>query len=289
MRGADTLDKLGRVKRCFPLSTSLRRQTLALTVLCALLGLAANASTRLLVTVVDRDTMAPVTDLKAADLRITDGNRERSVETVEKVSGPMDVALLVDSSSIGEIVQPAAANIIEQLAQGDQMSIVAFDSAATVVQDFTSSKEALAQSLRNLKYGNNPHILDAVFAVIDGAFTDAGARPVVILITPGLEAGSRVSESRLYRLAQRNEVSIYPLFVGGYKGMFQDLAERTGGNALSLQEMARKTKQSPGEAVFGLIRNQYVVTISGDLPLGDKAKVEMQRSGKYRIGFREGN
>ncbi len=289
MRGADTLDKLGRVKRCFPLSTSLRRQTLALTVLCALLGLAANASTRLLVTVVDRDTMAPVTDLKAADLRITDGNRERSVETVEKVSGPMDVALLVDSSSIGEIVQPAAANIIEQLAQGDQMSIVAFDSAATVVQDFTSSKEALAQSLRNLKYGNNPHILDAVFAVIDGAFTDAGARPVVILITPGLEAGSRVSESRLYRLAQRNEVSIYPLFVGGYKGMFQDLAERTGGIALSLQEMARKTKQSPGEAVFGLIRNQYVVTISGDLPLGDKAKVEMQRSGKYRIGFREGN
>ena len=289
MRGADTLDKLGRVKRCFPLSTSLRRQTLALTVLCALLGLAANASTRLLVTVVDRDTMAPVTDLKAADLRITDGNRERSVETVEKVSGPMDVALLVDSSSIGEIVQPAAANIIEQLAQGDQMSIVAFDSAATVVQDFTSSKEALAQSLRNLKYGNNPHILDAVFAVIDGAFTDAGARPVVILITPGLEAGSRVSESRLYRLAQRNEVSIYPLFVGGYKGMFQDLAERTGGIALSLQDMARKTKQSPGEAVFGLIRNQYVVTISGDLPLGDKAKVEMQRSGKYRIGFREGN
>ncbi|MCC7342373.1 MAG: VWA domain-containing protein [Bryobacterales bacterium] len=267
----------------------MRRQTLALTVLCALLGLAANASTRLLVTVVDRDTMAPVTDLKAADLRITDGNRERSVETVEKVSGPMDVALLVDSSSIGEIVQPAAANIIEQLAQGDQMSIVAFDSAATVVQDFTSSKEALAQSLRNLKYGNNPHILDAVFAVIDGAFTDAGARPVVILITPGLEAGSRVSESRLYRLAQRNEVSIYPLFVGGYKGMFQDLAERTGGIALSLQDMARKTKLSPGEAVFGLIRNQYVVTISGDLPLGDKAKVEMQRSGKYRIGFREGN
>lgn len=289
MRGADTPDKLGRVKRRIPLSTSLRRQALALTVLSALLGLAANASTRLLVTVVDRDTMAPVTDLKAADLRITDGNRERSVETVEKVSGPMDVALLVDSSSIGEIVQPAAANIIEQLAQGDQMSIVAFDSAATVVQDFTSSKEALAQSLRNLKYGNNPHILDAVFAVIDGAFTDAGARPVVILITPGLEAGSRVSESRLYRLAQRNEVSIYPLFVGGYKGMFQDLAERTGGIALSLQEMARKTKQSPGEAVFGLIRNQYVVTISGDLPLGDKAKVEMQRSGKYRIGFREGN
>lgn len=272
-----------------PATSRFRLRAFALAALCVLAALGATASTRLLVTVVDRDTMSPVTDLKATDLRVTDRNRERKVEKVEKVSGLMDVALLVDSSSIGEMVQPAAADIVEQLAEGDQMSIVAFDSAATVVQDFTSSKAALAGSLRNLKYGNNPHILDAVFAVIDGAFTDAGARPVVILITAGLEAGSRVSESRLYRLAQRNEVSIYPLFVGGYKGMFQDLAERSGGIALSLQDMARKTKQSPGEAVFALIRNQYVVTISGDLALGDKAKVEMTRGGKYRIGFREGN
>lgn len=272
-----------------PATSRFRLRAFTLAALCVLAALGATASTRLLVTVVDRDTMSPVTDLKATDLRVTDGNRERKVEKVEKVSGLMDVALLVDSSSIGEMVQPAAADIVEQLAEGDQMSIVAFDSAATVVQDFTSSKAALADSLRNLKYGNNPHILDAVFAVIDGAFTDAGARPVVILITAGLEAGSRVSESRLYRLAQRNEVSIYPLFVGGYKGMFQDLAERTGGIALSLQDMARKTKQSPGEAVFALIRNQYVVTISGDLALGDKAKVETTRGGKYRIGFREGH
>lgn len=271
------------------MTSRFRLRAFTLAALCVLAALGATASTRLLVTVVDRDTMSPVTDLKATDLRVTDGNRERKVEKVEKVSGLMDVALLVDSSSIGEMVQPAAADIVEQLAEGDQMSIVAFDSAATVVQDFTSSKAALADSLRNLKYGNNPHILDAVFAVIDGAFTDAGARPVVILITAGLEAGSRVSESRLYRLAQRNEVSIYPLFVGGYKGMFQDLAERTGGIALSLQDMARKTKQSPGEAVFALIRNQYVVTISGDLALGDKAKVETTRGGKYRIGFREGH
>jgi VWFA-related protein len=247
------------------------------------------AATKLLVTVVERDSMAPVTDLKPGDLSIVDGSRVRTVEKVEKVSGLMDVVLLVDSSVVGEMVQPAAANIIQQLQEGDQMSIVAFDSAATLIQDFTSSKEMLANSLRNVKYGNSPNILDAVYAVIDGAFTDAGARPVVILITAGLEAGSRVSESRLYRLAQRNEVSVYPLFVGGYKGMFQELAERTGGIALSLQEMARKTKQSPGEAVFGLIRNQYAVTISGDLALGEKAKVEVKRSGKYRVGFREAN
>lgn len=262
---------------------------LSLLLTCAFACLPGSAATKLLVTVVDRDTMAPVTDLTPSDLSVVDGSRTRAVEKVEKVDGLMDVVLLVDSSAIGEMVQPAAVNIVEQLAKGDQMSIVAFDSAATLIQDFTSSKEMLAESLRNVKYGNNPNILDAVYAVIDGAFTDAGARPVVILITTGLEAGSRVTESRLYRLARRNEVTIYPLFVGGYRGMFQNLAEKTGGIALSLQEMAKKTKQSPGEAVFGLIRNQYVVTISGDLALGDKAKLEVKRNGKYRVGFREAN
>lgn len=251
--------------------------------------LPAPAATKLLVTVVERDSMAPVTDLKPSDLSVVDGNRVRTVENVEKLTGLMDVVLLVDASVVGEIVQPAAANIIQQLQEGDQMSIVAFDSAATLIQDFTSSKEMLANSLRNVKYGNTPNILDAVYAVIDGAFTDAGARPVVILLTAGLEAGSRVSESRVYRLAQRNEVTVYPLFVGGYKGMFQDLAEKTGGIALSLQEMARRTNQSPGEAVFALIRNQYAVTISGDLALSEKAKIEVKRPGKYRVGFREAN
>lgn len=269
-------------------SSSLRlRSLICCALLAAFTALSASASTKLLVTVVDRDSMAPLTDLSPADLEVVDGKRTRTVESVKKVEGLIDVVLLVDSSSFGEMVQPAAANIVEQLAEGDQMSIVAFDSAATLVQDFTSSKEMLASSLRNVKYGNNPKILDAVYASIDGAFVAVGGRRVVILLTAGVEAGSRVSESRLYRLAKRNQVSVYPLFVGGYRGMFQDLAEKTGGIALSLQEMARKTKQSPGEAVFGLVRSQYEVMVSGDLSLGEKAKVEVTRSGKYRVGFLE--
>ena len=100
------------------------RRVAVFAVLCALATLTVAASTRLLVTVVDRDTMSPVTDIQTADLSVLDGNRARTVEKVEKVSGLMDVALLVDTSAFGEMVQPAAADIIEQLADGDQMSIV---------------------------------------------------------------------------------------------------------------------------------------------------------------------
>ena len=245
------------------------------------------AATKVLVTVVDRDTLEPITDLKPGELVISDGKRTRNVENVEKVSGLKDVALLIDTSLVGEMVQPAAANIIENLGEKDQMSIVGFDSSATLLQDFTSSKQLLMGSLENLKYGNSPRIRDAVYATVDGAFTNTGFRRVVILLTAGLESGGRVSESRLYRIARRNQVSVYPVFVSGFRGMFRDLAEATGAIAVNLPDLAKKTKQGPGELVFQLIDSQYVVTVQGDLGLGEKTKIELKRPGKYRIGFME--
>lgn len=247
------------------------------------------AATKLLVTVVDEKTMQPVTDLKPSDLEVSDQKRIRTVERVEKVSGLLDIALLVDASLVGEMVQPAAANIIEQLGEKDQMSIVAFDSAATLVQDFTSSQNLLLQSLADIKYGNAPRILDAVYATIDGAFENTGFRRIVILLTAGLESGSRTSEHRLYQVAKKNEATVYALFVSGWRGMFRDLAENTGGAALNLQDLQKKSKSGPGELVFSLIRNQYSVSLSGDSSLSEKAKLRIKRPGKYRVGHLELN
>lgn len=245
------------------------------------------AATKLLVTVVDQNTMKPVTDLKASELQVIDGKQTRVVESLELAEGLLDVVLLVDSSLVGEMVQPAAANIIGQLGEKDQMSIVAFDSSATLVQDFTSSKQMLLTSLEQLKYGNSPRILDAVFATIDGAFTNTDFRRVVILITAGLEAGSRTPEARVYRAARRNQVTVYSLFVGGWRGTFRELAEKTGGAALNLQDLRKKSRQGPGELVFDLVRNQYAASISGDLGLGEKAKIQVKRPGKYAVSFLE--
>ncbi len=231
--------------------------------------------------------MEPVKDLKPSDLEVTDGKRTRTVESAEKVTGLLDIALLVDASVVGEMVQPAAANIIEQLGKKDQMSIVAFDSSATLVQDFTSSQDMLLQSLGKIRYGNTPRILDAVYATVDGAFQNTGFRRIVVLITAGLEGGSRTPERRLHQAAKKNEVTVYSLFVGGWRGMFRDLAENTGGAALNLQELQKRSKSGPGELVFGLIHNQYSVSLAGDSSLSEKAKIRMKRPGKYRVGYLE--
>ena len=173
------------------------------------------ASTKLLVTVIEKKSGKPVVSLKAEDFAVLDANIPRAVEAAEYSTGLMDVMLLLDTSLLGGIVQPVADNLATQLQPKEQMAIVAFHSAADLIQDFTSSQELLRRAIGSVKYGNTPRVLDALFAAIDGGFENATFRRVIILLTAGLEGPSRTFERDVLKLARRNGVSIYPVYAAG--------------------------------------------------------------------------
>lgn len=63
-----------------------------------------------------------------------------------------------------------AENFVALLAPKEQMAVIGFHSSADLIQDFTSSRELILRSISRVKYGNSPHVLDALFAAIDGGF-----------------------------------------------------------------------------------------------------------------------
>ncbi len=75
----------------------------------------AQAATRLLVTVVEQRSGAPVGGLRAEDFTVLDDGQRRRVESVESTPSPMDVMLLLDTSLLGAVVQPLAESLIGQL------------------------------------------------------------------------------------------------------------------------------------------------------------------------------
>jgi hypothetical protein len=244
-----------------------------------LLAMPCMAATKILVTVVEQKTGKPVADLKAADFSVIDGESPRRVESAEYATGNVDTLLLVDASLVGGMVQPVAGELIAQLAEKEQMGLVAYHSAADLVQDFTSSKDHLRRALSEIKYGNEPRVLDALFAAADGGFQSTVLRRAVLLLTTGVEGYSRVSEDSVVRLAKRNGISIYTLYMSGQeRGLFENLARRTGGAALSLRELG-KAKQNVGERVFEVMRGSYAVMLAGNLGVGEKLKVEVRRAG----------
>lgn len=250
----------------------------------AALVLPAFASTRVLVTVVEQKTGKPVADLRAADFKVNDGGAQRQVESAEFAAAPADIMLLLDTSLVGNVVEPFAQNLIGQLEPKEQMAVVSFHSSADLIQDFTGSKDLLRRAIADVKYGNTPRVLDALYAAIDGGFEHSSLRRALLLLTTGMEGASRSSETDVVRLARRNGVSIYPVYAAGFeRSMFEKLARQTGGASFSLQDLRRALKDNPGARIFEAIRSHYMLTLAGNLRLSEKLEVEVQGRGKLVI------
>jgi VWFA-related protein len=243
------------------------------------------AQARIIVTVMDDRTGQPVTDLKASEFTVLDDKRPRAVQSAEySTEGLMDVMLLVDSSLVGEAVRAFAANLIEQLQPKEQMALVSFHSSADLLQDFTSSKESLRRALDTVKYGNMPQVLDGVYATIDGGFQHSAFRRVLFLLTAGIEGGSRVREATVVKLARRNGVSIYPVYLAGFdRDLFRNLAAQTGGASFHIGQMRKRISGEPGPFVMQVARGRYMLEVAGNLSLGERVKVEISRKGKYFV------
>ncbi|MBK9169877.1 MAG: VWA domain-containing protein [Bryobacterales bacterium] len=250
----------------------------------ALLAIPAAAQLKLAVTVVENKTGRAVTDLKPADFKLTDDRRPRRILDAAYETTPVDAMLLVDTSLVGEVVRPAVMDLIAQIGDKEQMAIVAYDSAADLVQDFTSSKELLGNTVTGLRYGNDPRVLDALYAGIDGGFGPATLRKVAIVVTTGFEGRSGVRETEVIRMARRSGVSIYTVYATGYeRGLFESLAKETGGAVFNLRDMSRADPKELGKRIFDAVRGRYLVTAEGNLGLREKWKLEIGRQGRYLV------
>lgn len=241
-------------------------------------------ATKVLVTVVEQKSGDPVTGLQAADFTLTDDKTPRRIESAEFTSEILDVMLLLDTSLVGEMVRPVAGDLIAQLQPKEQMAVVAFHSSADLIQEFTSSRQLLSQAVGRVKYGNTPRLLDALYAAISDGFSGSTFRRVIILLTTGMEGSSRVRERDVVSLARRNGVSIYPVYLGGYeRSMFENLARQTGGASFNLREMQRASNTPPGKRIFAVVRGHYTLSVTGNLGLGEKIKVQVNRPGKLFV------
>jgi Mg-chelatase subunit ChlD len=183
------------------------------------------------------------------------------------------------------MVQGIAPGLIEQLGEKEQMAIVAFHSTPDLIQDFTSSKELLQKAIARLKFGNDPDVIGAIYASADTGFENALERHVILLVSPGLDAGGRVSIEATIKLARKNGVSVYLISPRGFSGWYEDIAKRTGGAAFNLRELAKAVKEEKQIAprILEAVRGNYTLTLAGNLALGEKLKIQVPGKRKLDI------
>ncbi|MDR3717307.1 MAG: hypothetical protein P4K98_00795 [Bryobacteraceae bacterium] len=242
------------------------------------------AQTRILMSAVEAKTGKPVHDLQASEIVITDEKVTRVVTGLTTPKETVDVMLLLDTGLAGPLVQQLGYDLIDQLAEPEAMAVVSYDDTAQLIQDFTSSRTLLKQSISKVRYGNQPKVLDALVAAIGDGFEHATYRRVILLLTAGYEGRSVTPERDVVTIARKNRVSIFPIYISGHMhGLFESLARQTGGATFDLMSMAKDaTRQSPKPAplIFDAVRNPYLATIRGNGNLSERMKIEARRPEK---------
>ncbi|HYY41891.1 MAG TPA: VWA domain-containing protein, partial [Pyrinomonadaceae bacterium] len=228
--------------------------------LCAVCAVALSQAGRRPVPSSERTTLLNVTAARAdgstapistKEVALYDDGVEQTIQSFAPDLSPAHIVLLVDNSKSLRTDVPKLAQVarefIYEIYEGDQLLIVGYDEQAEIVTDWTDNPKQVEASLNMLRKQGEPHLFDAIGAVLDEALRplSGGTRKrVIVLIGDGLDRGSKTKFKEALTELQREDIAVYALQIPDRTGgalrrdqpkpakVVEQLAEATGGRVL---------------------------------------------------------
>jgi VWFA-related protein len=225
-----------------------------------------------------------VRNLEKADFEVIDTGERREIRDFYTGDSPVSLAVLLDisgSMSVGgniERAREAVTIAMKTLRAGaDEAALFTFDSELQEVVRFTGDLDRVRRvSLQGKPWGQT-NLFDAVAQTARTVAERTNRHRAVLVITDGVDTGSRMKAPEVSAIASSIDVPVYLLavvnpvdHVGGEFGVVQadsrvtevatlaDLARWTGGD----MRMASESSQTASAVVdlFSELRHQYVIT-----------------------------
>jgi VWFA-related protein len=159
-----------------------------------------------------------ITDLKASDFQVLENNEEREVVSIQPVTAPFNLVLLLDVSGSVEnyqtFIRKAARSFVDTVGRNDRVAIVIFNDDTKVLSGFSTNKQKLSESLDTFDAGGGTAYYDALaFTLADTLRPLKGERTAVVVLTDGDDNRSFLSFDSLLGSIQESGALIYPLYV----------------------------------------------------------------------------
>jgi VWFA-related protein len=152
-----------------------------------------------------------VTTLRREDFRVFEDGREQPLSDLRLRRVPVDVLLMIDSSSSVannfEDFRRAAEEFAARLAPDDRVSLMKFDDRVELLQDWTASRVQLRRALRRLTPGMFTRFNDALYLAAREQFRDPTRRRAAVVLSDGIDSG-RGSSSAAAALRALLEASV---------------------------------------------------------------------------------
>jgi len=268
-------------------------------------------------------------NLEKSYFKIYDDGKEQEIKNFTRETDlPLTIGLLVDSSKSQErlidIEKRAAYQFFSKvLRQKDEAFLMQFGAEAELLQDSTNSPKILQRGLDELRLsvplgGLHPGpvptmqnqagtiLYDATYLAANEKLRGEVGRKAIVLITDGVDTGSKISRDKSIEAAQKADSIIYSIYYvdrAAYGGGFGSISLGGGGGEGELRRMSSETggqvfkveKNHTLDDIFQEIqdemRSQYAITYAPPNPKRDGSyhKIEIKVAGKdYKVQARKG-
>lgn len=236
-------------------------------------GDAATEGTVLTVTAVREDKKTD--PIRPDNLNLYENGIEQKIKNFSLDPSPSKIVILIDNSQTLQIsveqMKKAAMEFAYEIFEGDQLFVLAYDTKAEIIQEWTDDAKKMETALGTLRKKGNPYLFDAVNDSIKEVLLPLmpGTRKTaVVLISDGLDRGSKTSYDRMLNDLQEQNITVYSLQIpdrtgGAYrrdqpkaKVIMNQLAEETGGRVFPFEDASTAAKAICDE----LRKNRYLLS-----------------------------
>jgi len=242
----------------------------------------ANASGGVMVNVVARRDDNKTNPITSKEVSVYDNGVEQSIRNFTPDPSPARIVLLVDNSltirADVEKLEQAAREFAYEIFEGDKLLIVGYDEQAEIVSDWTDDAKGIESSLKLFRKKGQPHLFDAIRAVIEEALRPVqNQKRIIVVISDGLDRGSKATFEQTLAELQQENIMVYAVQavdrtrgairrdVPKPKVVIDKLAEGTGGQIFSIDDPSVAAKAICDE----LRQNRYVLSyVPSSAPFG---------------------
>ncbi len=240
-----------------------------------------------LVNIIAKREGAAAIPITAKQIALYDNGVEQSIRNLTPDPSPARIVLLVDNSltlrADIEKLEQAAREFAYEIYEGDKLLIVGYDEQAEIIADWTDDAKSIEASLKSFRKKGQPHLFDAMTAVINEALQPlSGEKKVIVVISDGLDRGSKGSFDGLLANLQSLDITVYAVQapdrtrgairrdVPKPKQVIEKLIEGTGGLVFPIDEPA----QAAAAICDELRRNRYVLSyVPSSAPFGEPRRI----------------
>lgn len=227
------------------------------------------------------------TNITSKNISVYDNGVEQTIRNFTPDPSPARIVLLVDNSvtlrADVEKLEQAAREFAYEIFEGDQLLIIGFDEEAEIVADWTDDAKSIETSLKGFRKKGQPHLFDALSAVVDQALRAlAGQKRVIIIIGDGLDRGSKTTFDKIVADLQANDITVYMIQIPDRtrgairrdvpkpRQVVDKLVEATGGLVFPIEETTEAAKTICDE----LRKNRFVLSyIPSSAPFGEARRL----------------